>query len=236
MVSTAGSFWKLTLIRLLQVLKCLFKASAVSEALLNVSFPSVNNYGYYTNNFQSIWLISSRPLFWLCIFLITMITTVTHLEWLFSCFGCSSSSETQGQIEKFFCPIRRQNGGDRLELVWQDIVPRGSSRRSFFFVPYFSARLDFPSPPLSAPGSPRMDVPLRCVFINYIPCIFLYLLTVKKNTLRLANIQLKIKCSRVLHFSHFHIIANKCVRSLDTNRHSTKTWPASTSSNSPVSN
>ena len=73
MVSTAGSFWKLTLIRLLQVLKCLFKASAVSEALLNVSFPSVNNYGYYTNNFQSIWLISSRPLSWLCIFLITMI-------------------------------------------------------------------------------------------------------------------------------------------------------------------
>ena len=24
-------------------------------------------------------------------------------------------------------------------------------------MPYFSARLDFPSPPLSAPGSPRMD-------------------------------------------------------------------------------
>ena len=32
-----------------------------------------------------------------------------------------------------------------------------SSRRSLlFFLPYFSARLDFPSPPLSAPGSPRM--------------------------------------------------------------------------------
>ena len=27
----------------------------------------------------------------------------------------------------------------------------------FFFVPYFPARLDFPSPPLSAPGSPRME-------------------------------------------------------------------------------
>ena len=27
-----------------------------------------------------------------------------------------------------------------------------------FFVPYFSARLDFPSPPLPAPGSPRMSV------------------------------------------------------------------------------
>ena len=26
----------------------------------------------------------------------------------------------------------------------------------FSFVPYFSACLDFPSPPLSAPGSPRM--------------------------------------------------------------------------------
>ena len=35
--------------------------------------------------------------------------------------------------------------------------PGGSSRRSLlFFVPYFPARLDFPSPPLSAPGSPRM--------------------------------------------------------------------------------
>ena len=35
--------------------------------------------------------------------------------------------------------------------------PSGSSRRSFlFFVPYFPACLDFLSPPLSAPGSPRM--------------------------------------------------------------------------------
>ena len=35
----------------------------------------------------------------------------------------------------------------------------GSSRRSLlFFVPYFSVRLDFPSPPLSAPGSPRMGI------------------------------------------------------------------------------
>ena len=33
-----------------------------------------------------------------------------------------------------------------------------STRRSFlFFVPYFPARLDFSSPPLSAPGSPRME-------------------------------------------------------------------------------
>ena len=36
---------------------------------------------------------------------------------------------------------------------------RGSSRRSLlFFVPYFSARLDFLLPPLSAPGSPRMAI------------------------------------------------------------------------------
>ena len=30
----------------------------------------------------------------------------------------------------------------------------------FSFVPYFSACLDFPSPPLSAPGSPRMPSPM----------------------------------------------------------------------------
>ena len=36
--------------------------------------------------------------------------------------------------------------------------PQGLSRRSLlFFVPYFSARLDFLLPPLSAPGSPRMQ-------------------------------------------------------------------------------
>ena len=36
---------------------------------------------------------------------------------------------------------------------------RKVKRRSLlFFVPYFSARLDFPSSPLSVPGSPRMDV------------------------------------------------------------------------------
>ena len=35
---------------------------------------------------------------------------------------------------------------------------RGSSCRCLlFFLPYFSARLDFPSPPLSAPGSSRMS-------------------------------------------------------------------------------
>ena len=62
----------------------------------------------------------------------------------------------------FFCPIRSQNGSDRLELVWWDIVSRGSSRRSLlFFVPYFSNHLDFPTSPLSAPGSPRMCMPVK---------------------------------------------------------------------------
>ena len=60
-------------------------------------------------------------------------------------------------------PTKRVPFTDKLEIPevltkWKaSIVPRGSSRRSLlFFVPYFSARLDFPSPPLSAPGSPRM--------------------------------------------------------------------------------
>ena len=41
--------------------------------------------------------------------------------------------------------------------ISETICPRGSSCRSLlFFAPYFPARLDFPSPPLSAPRSPRM--------------------------------------------------------------------------------
>ena len=69
----------------------------------------------------------------------------------------------------FFCPIRRQNGGYRLELVWPDIVPRGSSPRSLlFFVPYFCARLYFPSPPLSAPGSPRMPFSMLEVLVKIV--------------------------------------------------------------------
>ena len=36
-------------------------------------------------------------------------------------------------------------------------VKNGEKSRSLlFFAPYFPARLDFPSPPISAPGSPRM--------------------------------------------------------------------------------
>ena len=58
----------------------------------------------------------------------------------------------------FLAPIRSQNGGNRLELVWyKDIVPRGSSCHSLlFFAPHFCARLDFLLSPVSAPGSPRM--------------------------------------------------------------------------------
>ena len=71
----------------------------------------------------------------------------------------SLAGEAARKNTSFLAPIRSQNGGDRLELVWQDIVPRGSSRRSLlFFVPYFPARLGFSSFPLSAPGSPRMKI------------------------------------------------------------------------------
>ena len=57
----------------------------------------------------------------------------------------------------FLAPIKSQNDRDSLELVWKDIVPRGSSRHSLiFFVPYFPTSLDFLSPPLSASGYLRM--------------------------------------------------------------------------------
>ena len=68
----------------------------------------------------------------------------------------------------FFCLIRRQNDSDHLELVWSDIVPRGSSRRSLlFFVPCFSTRIDFPLPPLSAPGSSRMSFAILAIFFTF---------------------------------------------------------------------
>ena len=51
----------------------------------------------------------------------------------------------------------RQISTVTIDFKLADIKLDSSSRRSLlFFLPYFSARLDFPSPPLSAPGSPRM--------------------------------------------------------------------------------
>ena len=49
------------------------------------------------------------------------------------------------------CLTRPVLNGSRRSAFW--LVPENSC---VFFVPYFSARLDFPAPPLSAPGSPRM--------------------------------------------------------------------------------
>ena len=72
----------------------------------------------------------------------------------FCCIIQIPSSETHGQI------VGSRESLNGRENVARRKVKNGeksSSRRSLlFFVPYFSARLDFPSPPLSAPGSPRM--------------------------------------------------------------------------------
>ena len=64
------------------------------------------------------------------------------------------SSETQGQIKG-----ARESLNGRKNMTRRKVKngEKSSSRRSLlFFVSYFSARLDFPSSPLSAPGSPRM--------------------------------------------------------------------------------
>ena len=69
-------------------------------------------------------------------------------------FGQVSSSETQGQIVG-----TRESLNGRKNMTRRKVKngEKSSSRRSLlFFEPYFSARLDFPSPLLSAPGSPRM--------------------------------------------------------------------------------
>ena len=71
----------------------------------------------------------------------------------------------------------------------------GKSKRSLlFFVPYFSARLDFPSSPLSAPGSPRMG-PSVCFLI----CVCG---TVKTATL-LSRVMWNRTCSRACHAAVF---------------------------------
>ena len=44
---------------------------------------------------------------------------------------------------------------------------RALGTRMLFCVPYFSARLDFPSPPLSAPWSPRMVLTIMNVSISF---------------------------------------------------------------------
>ena len=52
----------------------------------------------------------------------------------------------------------------KLSRVERSLAPTRATlslRSKRFFVPYFSARLDFPLPPLSAPGSPRMEQSTR---------------------------------------------------------------------------
>ena len=90
-----------------------------------------------------------------------------------------SSSETQGQIKGARESRRKEKNGKK--SPWGQYltrpVPNGRRRSGFWLVPekrkfsflltvlyfssfhiYFSARLDFLSSPLSAPGSPRMRV------------------------------------------------------------------------------
>ena len=56
----------------------------------------------------------------------------------------------------FFCPIRSRYSRSRLEMVRWDLVPRGSSARSW----KLSSR-HFARPRLTAPGSPRMGFLLQ---------------------------------------------------------------------------
>ena len=115
-------------------------------------------------------------------------------------FRMFPSSETQGQIvgpplwlligvRKRLCFLpnqkaeRRRPFGTGLVRHW----PQGLFRRSLlFFVPYFSARLDFPSPPLSAPGSLRMECFQKKCYFQGTPTrvdFFWFLASVQFNTL-----------------------------------------------------
>ena len=73
---------------------------------------------------------------------------------IFSIDVSMSSSETQGHIVG---ARERLNGWKKMAQRKVKNGEKSSSRRSLlFFAPFFSARLVFPLPPLSAPGSPRM--------------------------------------------------------------------------------
>ena len=76
------------------------------------------------------------------------------------------SSETQGQI---LGARESLNGRKNKARKKVNNGEKSSSRRSLlFFVPYFSACLDFPSPPLSAAGSQRM----ACTWNECIACFW----------------------------------------------------------------
>ena len=62
------------------------------------------------------------------------------------------------RAEKYGTKKNKERREEPLGTMSYQTSSNGRRRSLFFFVPYFSARLDFPSPPLSAPGSPRMHV------------------------------------------------------------------------------
>ena len=72
--------------------------------------------------------------------------------------GARESLKRRENINKFSGtnqkPKRRRPFGTGLVRH----CPQGLFSSFFTFAPNFSARLDFPSPPLSVPGSPRMTM------------------------------------------------------------------------------
>ena len=72
-------------------------------------------------------------------------------------FFTKSSSETQGQIMGTRESLNGRKNVARRK-VKNGAKSRSSRRSLLLFVPHFPVRLDFPSSPLSAPGSPMMLV------------------------------------------------------------------------------
>ena len=73
---------------------------------------------------------------------------------------------------KLLC-FSAQSEGRTAATVWnwsgKTLSPGALLAVLYFFMPYFFPRLDFPSPPLSAPGSPRMT---QCLFFFFFSLIF----------------------------------------------------------------
>ena len=114
----------------------------------------------------------------------TKLQILQRLEWWGTSLCFPPSSETQGQIVgareslTFWLLIGakktqvfwHQSEATTAATVWnwsgKTLSPRALLADLYFsFVPYFSACLDFPLPPVSAPRSPRMAFHYTCTSI-----------------------------------------------------------------------
>ena len=78
---------------------------------------------------------------------------------------------------------------------------KSSSRGSLLlFVPYFPARFDFPLPPLSAPGSPRMSKLMLSHFCSFYSRLSFFLSSANINRVLFTSFTLENHLQKTIFF------------------------------------